>query len=439
MKDNRTFDEILSSKLSSIQPEYKLEYWEKYLSSHGKRKRRLGFVLPWFAYVLGALLFVLGWFLRDVTFKYNSNSNRFANEDTVHAGNDRLSVDTVIVRDTVYILDPALVLGDNSRVESTASIEYAAQAGHGKAFGEMLSDYSSKKSIASNEFLNGVNIGNEKYRDIIFSSNSDERKSISNEHISSTSVAADGYELMGDSTKQSSNEIATLYDQDLKEVDNHMKLKEDELIEIAEDSIARKRRMFAGIGCGINGFGHVNRNYIESSLGGFTGLDAYWKLHRFGIGIGLYYGAFRYEIDDVELTPSETLLGFVDSSINPSNIDDINVRTTNVLVPFSAFYDVVDWKKFRANVNIGALYNVVMREKFQYVLNVPEDEELEITSNRRYQSWSHASLGVGLGYALNNKWRSHLGITYYIPLSNVGQFAFSNPLLGCRLTILREF
>lgn len=424
MKDKTTFEEFLTQKLDSIQPEYQSEYWEKYQMQYPHKKNRRGVLFTWMPYLFSILLFLLGWFASQHKYSNTQIASSHAQPDTIVVYHEVHSIDTIVVRDTVYIShveysstrSPFSISAKNHRNETnqdTINISRTTPPVEGPNYSSIHDQSNLLSQLNTEATLSEKN-----------TTQNNDLKSKNQTPTAVYTVAASTF--LPQSEKTSNTEVAI----------------ESKPIETTNLSTEKEKRdlnisFFAGTGVSI--FRNAKRDYIESSVGLFSGIDAGIKLERFSLGIGIYYGGLHHEIDDVELTPSQLLLSLPGNSLVVSNLDDIKIRSTNAFLPITLSYHFWEKDRLSASFNAGITSNIVLKEKFKYILDIPEDMELTYVSTKRSMSFSHASIGLGLNYELNEKW--HLGIraNYFHALNPSGSFTFSNPMINSDLKLIRYF
>jgi hypothetical protein len=206
-----------------------------------------------------------------------------------------------------------------------------------------------------------------------------------------------------------------------------------------EEKAERQWRFNSSIGLGIQGYHHISRSFIENSMGGAVGLESRLRINRLGFDIGLYFGGFEHEIDDVELVSIRRLNAFPGGTIDPNSIDDIVVYSKNIFIPISFSYRFLRKNDFYAAMKMGALGNVVMQERFSYLLDFPEESEVNVAASSGSVNLSHFQFGLDAGYDLNNKWAFEIGAGYFHPIKEIGTLAFSNSLIGAKIVLVRNF
>lgn len=420
MMENNTFEEQLNRKLNSIQPEYQPKYWDQYMATYGKKRRGLAAFLPFLPYAFSAILFVLGWWLHDYTSNHDRRTTSAATTDTLYVFEQVNHRDTIVVRDTLYI------------------VQYQSEKNNSARRGVGLGANTGGALLTSNA----------QYKEATQQGNTTAQPG----HPPRTEKRAEQNTASEESTtEKDSDEPRVKESETTREEKNEESLVQSNngtptqrVVEKVDSSDVEEKQnkswdIRGGVGLGVLGVTQIRDNYIESSQGGAVGLHATLSFQRFGLRAGAYYGAFHHEIDDVELTPADRLLAYPGHALAVNNIDDIVVMSRNLLIPMSLSWRVFQQRQLMGYAHTGVLGNWLIRENFRYVLDFPEDQQIDFNANTSSFVLSHASLGIGIGYEIKQKWQLGLETNYYHPLGASGSFGFSKALIGAQLTLIRSF
>ena len=432
MRDTHPFEESIRSKLSSLETPYSEEFWKGYQQLKRKKKGIAGILLPWFPYLLFALLFGFTW-TWIYTHRHGNTPQTGMTTDTVYIHTVIHKTDTVIVRDTLVLF--SLTDTQFKSMSETKRTGYDINSNDAdKDSKRMLrqSDQSSKKQQES-DLLSAVDVTGTKHE-------LPSRASQTTSESLATPNAGD--KPTGNS--DSSTELSLIKPDDSK-TDTHevtaAQVQSDSLDEMPLENSPSKPNLQSQfrLGLSLQGYQQLSENHFETALAGAGGVEAGFSLSRIGLYTGISAGTALLEIDDTELMPANLAASYPGNSFPANRVDDIVIRSRHLIIPAGLYWSAYRNRKFTLSTYAGVWANAVRKERFVYVLDQPNESEVDYVFKSRSFQMSHIHFGIGTGYTWGNNWFAESRVQLNHPLRPIGISQQARPLIGLQIGIYRIF
>ncbi|GHB34939.1 hypothetical protein [Mongoliitalea lutea] len=436
MDRDNNFEKKIKQKLEEVHTPYTEDAWAAFAPMLDATVPTVPWWRRWFMpYAYSTLLFMLAWLLFPT--KKQSDSN-YSNDSILLSEN---KIDTVVLRNTVYIIDTlyvyrTVVVSQESRQvvlqeeasDNLTSALATIQVQEAKESVQKDLDYDSLKSSDSTLPTRIPTVSSQKSltneadsKDVKVNEVAGEKGS-SSSIISkdSTAVIQNGYPNVRSSTILAAPSVAP-------EENFVMKLEKELVIgdtsNLTNSYDESKQKPFFNVEAGLSLLVPVSRNidyYVSSTQSIQLGLE--WES-----GWGIYAGAIRNSMkgeiddDDIPSYPQAILAQLPGRPSDISIIDEIYVTNHQWFFPLELRWRSLYYSGFSFESSIAVVGNLLRKQEFQYEFEerLGIDDQFETLQKNQF-GISHLKIGIGTNYLLSQRMGMYLRSHYWLPTSGTG-------------------
>jgi hypothetical protein len=199
-----------------------------------------------------------------------------------------------------------------------------------------------------------------------------------------------------------------------------------------------KRKSSIGIHAGpvIQTFLPIGSNNLDRYSAIFGGLEAGLALGRAQLITGIQFGTLIHEFDDIDEIPQNQINRFPGYATLPEEPENIEVKSNHRIIPLSLGYTVLDKGKITVIPRVGALLNLITRERLYYIFDEEEPDPIVVPTDLPKQ-WktSHLILGTAVSFKLRPVMHLSLEPLFQLPLTSLGGTDLSYSTLSLQLKL----
>lgn len=180
--------------------------------------------------------------------------------------------------------------------------------------------------------------------------------------------------------------------------------------------------IFLSAGPRLKLFSPLSSGNFDTYFGSFAGGGLTLDIGRLTFDVGLQYGLWHNEFDDLDLLSPLQKSSFPAYNNFVEAPDEIEILSEHLLLPLQVGFELFDYRGLRTRLGAGLLGNFLLGESFLY--NFTEDDE---TFRRRTTAgrsngfvWSHFNAHIGLTYPLRQNLELQTLMQYFHPVREMG-------------------